>query len=77
MIENKKSSPLFIKVNPADNVAIVVNEGGLPAGSAFADGLVLLEAVPQGHKVALSDIDSGAAVVRYGEIIGHATRRLP
>jgi galactarate dehydratase len=37
-----------------DNVAIVANEGGLAAGSVLADGLVLAERIPQGHKVALA-----------------------
>ena len=50
------AQPLYIRVSPGDNVAIVVNQGGLPAGSRFADGLVLVEAVPEAHKVALTDI---------------------
>ena len=59
-----------------DNVAIVVNDGGLPAGAVFADGLTLREAVPQGHKVALVDIAAGAPVVRYNVAIGAAARPL-
>ena len=66
--------PFYIKVNPKDNVAIVVNEGGLPEGTVFDNGLVLKAFVPQGHKVALVDLDKGTAVVRYGEVIGHAVR---
>lgn len=66
--------PLYIKVNDADNVAIVVNDRGLPAGTRFDDGLQLVEHVPQGHKVALSDIALHGAIVRYGEIIGTALR---
>ena len=49
-----------------DNVAIVANEGGLAAGRVMPDGvapgLVLREKVPQGHKVALTDIAVGEAV---------------
>ena len=45
---NQPLRPLTIKVNPADNVAIVVNSGGLPAGTALDDGLTLHEHVPQG-----------------------------
>ena len=58
----------------ADNVAIVANDGGLPAGTVFADGLTLLEKVPQGHKVCLVDIASGAPVRRYNVVIGTALR---
>lgn len=53
---NQPLKPLNIKVHPTDNVAIVVNSGGLPAGTVFDDGLTLREHVPQGHKVALVDI---------------------
>jgi len=45
--------PLLIAVHERDNVAIVANRGGLPAGVAFPSGLVLRETIPQGHKVAL------------------------
>ncbi|WP_260703504.1 galactarate dehydratase [Edaphobacter flagellatus] len=72
-----KTQPRSIQVHPLDNVAIVVNEGGLPAGTVFPSGLVLREAVPEAHKVALESIPEGAAVVRYGVTIGHALRELP
>ncbi len=74
--ENQNNKPLYILVNPQDNVAIVVNEGGLPKGTVFESGLVLQEHVPQGHKVALVDLDKDAALVRYGEVIGYAVRRI-
>ncbi|WP_245422326.1 UxaA family hydrolase, partial [Rhodoplanes serenus] len=65
-----------IKVHPDDNVAIVANSGGLPAGTVFDDGLTLVDHVPQGHKVALTDIPEGGIVRRYGEVIGTADRPL-
>ena len=68
------SAPRFVRVDASDNVAIVVNDFGLPAGSQFPDGLVLRERVPQGHKVALTDLAAGGAIIRYGEVIGHAAR---
>jgi galactarate dehydratase len=68
--------PRYIRMHDNDNVAIVVNDGGLPAGAVFADGLVLREAVPQGHKVALVDIAAGAPVVRYNVTIGTAAKAL-
>ncbi len=69
--------PLYIRMHPADNVAIVANDGGLPAGAVFDDGLTLREAVPQGHKVALADLPAGTAVRRYDVVIGHVTKDLP
>ncbi len=66
--------PLYIQVHPRDNVAIIVNPEGLPAGTQFADGLTLRERIPQAHKVALHDLNSGDAVRRYGHVIGLASR---
>ena len=68
------AAPLHILMHPADNVAIVANDGGLPAGTVFASGLTLREKVPQGHKVALVDIPAGSAVVRYNVPIGYAEK---
>src|SRR6201995_4917826 len=64
--------PRYIKLNARDNVAIVVNDFGLPAGSRFPCGLELRAFVPQGHKTALADIAEGAPILRYGEVIGFA-----
>jgi galactarate dehydratase len=68
--------PLYIKVAPSDNVAIIVNEGGLPEGSRFESGLTLLEPVPEAHKVSLLDLPQGAPVIRYGVVIGHAVTNI-
>ncbi|WP_298871901.1 galactarate dehydratase [uncultured Bradyrhizobium sp.] len=67
-----KEQPRYIKLNARDNVAIVVNDFGLPAGSRFACGLTLRAFVPQGHKTALIDIAQDEPIIRYGEVIGTA-----
>ena len=67
-----KGSGHCIQVHAQDSVAIVANEGGLPAGAQLDSGLTLVEAVPEAHKVALSDIAQDAAIVRYGVVIGYA-----
>ncbi len=64
--------PLFTRMNAADNVAIVANDGGRPAGTVFSGGLRLREQVPQGHKLSLVDIAAGAPVLRYTVAIGTA-----
>jgi galactarate dehydratase len=69
--------PLSIKVHPRDNVAIIVNEGGLSAGTRFDSGLTLLEDVPEAHKVALVEIAAGAPILRYGATIGYALEDIP
>jgi galactarate dehydratase len=70
-------SPLYIRVHPNDNVAIVVNDSGLGEGAVFPDGITLRERVPQGHKVALADLAEGDEVIRYNVVIGYALKSLP
>ena len=77
MLKQELSRPLYVQVHPDDNVAIVVNEGGLRAGAKFDSGLVLTENIPEAHKVALNDIPAGAPIVRYGSVIGFAERDIP
>jgi galactarate dehydratase len=66
------NQPRSIQVHPSDNVAILINEGGLPAGARFESGLVVREAIPELHKVALRTIPEGAPTIRYGLTIGYA-----
>ncbi len=54
------AAPVVIRMQADDNVAIIGNDGGLPAGTALPDGgPVLREKVPQAHKVALVDLAAG------------------
>lgn len=68
--------PLFIRVHPSDNVAIIVNPEGVTANARFGDGFTSAEAIPQSHKIALAELNIGDPVIRYGQVIGHATREL-
>ncbi len=74
MTTETKLRPLYVQVHPQDTVAILVNEGGLPAGTRFDSGLTLVEDVPEAHKIALADIKAGEPILRYGSIIGYAER---
>ncbi|MFT3956697.1 MAG: galactarate dehydratase [Piscinibacter sp.] len=69
--------PLVIRMSDRDNVAIVANDGGLPAGTTLNNGLVLRDQVPQGHKVALVDLPADTPVLRYNVTIGTALRDIP
>ena len=68
--------PRYLRLHDADNVAVIVNDGGVAAGTVFGDGLRVAEAIPQSHKVALRPIAEGEAVRRYGQVIGTARRAL-
>lgn len=68
---------ILIKIHSKDNVAIIANDGGLEKGTELGYGIKLITDIPQGHKVALQDIDKDENVIRYGEVIGQALEKLP
>src|SRR5471032_1390906 len=70
-------SPRSIRLHALDNVVIVVNAQGVPAGTEFPDGLVTVDFIPQSHKVTLEDIPEGGQIIRYGQTIGYALAPIP
>ncbi|MBQ8424347.1 MAG: altronate dehydratase [Coprobacter sp.] len=63
----------FIKINPADNVAVAIDP--LKKGDCITvDGVsvVVAEDIPAGHKVALKDFSADEHIIKYGYPIGHA-----
>lgn len=66
--------PLFIRVHDRDNVAIIVASEGAAPGVDAASGFTVRDRIPQSHKVALSAIQTGEPVIRYGQTIGLANR---
>ena len=70
-------NPRYLRMHESDNVAVVVNDGGVSPGARFDDGLEVRDSIPQAHKVALTAIAEGEAVLRYGQVIGTARRDIP
>ena len=68
-------TPHILKVTDRDNVAIAVQD--IPAGTQVLPGLTARDNIPHAHKIALTDIEKGGEVVRYGVCLGHALRQLP
>src|SRR5690554_5828089 len=66
------STARYIRIHENDNVVTVANDGGLPAGTQLDNGITLKEHIPQGHKIALTDLAPGAEVRRYNVVIGRA-----
>lgn len=63
----------FLKINPADNVAVALDL--LKAGetvSVEGQSIVLKEDIGNGHKFALTAMKAGEHVIKYGYAIGHA-----
>ena len=66
--------PEFIQIHPNDNVAVALK--AVPAGTVF-QGVTALADIPQGHKMALANLQENDQVIKYGFSIGHATSAVP
>ena len=68
-------SQYAVRLRPEDNIAVAARP--VPAGAelAFEGGRVTLPAaIPMGHKFALQAISEGDAILKYGQVIGFASR---
>lgn len=66
-----------IRLHPLDNIVVAcraVTEGQLL--DVAGQEVRVVQAIPCGHKIALLPIDAGMPVLRYGEFIGRAARRI-
>ncbi len=63
--------PQFIRLNQGDGV--VIARATLQPGTTVADGVVVRERIPAGHKVAVRPHAVGEPILRYGQVIGFAT----
>ncbi len=62
---------IFIRLHPDDNVVVALRQ--LSSGQLLSDiDSVLIDDIPPGHKVAVTLIPAGAAIVKYGQTIGFA-----
>jgi len=62
-----------IRLHPSDNV-VIASERLAAHVRVSDDGVRTLAAIPTGHKVATQTIRKGEAVLKYGQVIGQATR---
>lgn len=64
-----------VQVHEHDNVVIAVRtlKKGTILGEGPAEGILLLQDIPQGHKISCMDIPLGKPVIRYGVVLGYAT----
>src|SRR3954466_13846901 len=70
-----RETPLYLRLNPADDVVIACRE--IEAGTnLLQEGVVVKERIPAGHKVATRAIEAAQPVRRYSQIIGFATRAI-
>jgi altronate dehydratase small subunit len=69
-------TPRCFQIHPNDNVATLLDDA--PIGpveqvvpSKSCRELTALEPIARGHKIALTDLSVGAAVIKFGSRIGH------
>ena len=65
----------YIRINPADNVAVALI--GLNAGERVNVGgreILLIDNIPVGHKFTLTPLSKGEDIIKYGFPIGHITK---
>ena len=68
-----RETPLYLRLNPADDVVIACRE--IEAGTnLLKEGVIAKERIPAGHKIATHAVAVDAPVRRYNQIIGFATR---
>src|SRR3954471_21216134 len=70
-----KQTPLYLRLNPADDVVIACREIE-PGTNLLQENVVVRERIPAGHKVATRAIAAGEPVRRYNQVIGFATRAI-
>ena len=72
------SSPRCFKINRNDNVATLLDDANTDAVSILGDGaqkqVKPVEPIHSGHKIALVDLAQGQPIVKFGVIIGRASR---
>lgn len=60
------------RIHPHDNVATLLGDAEAAVTIVGGEELALHQPIALGHKVALTDIDAGAPVVKFGIPIGTA-----
>lgn len=66
----------FLKINNNDNVGVVLKKAGISIGNPISINTNKSNHVRFGKKVALTDINEGNEIVRYGAVIGIAKNNI-
>jgi altronate dehydratase small subunit len=65
------------QIQPQDSVATLIDDvtaGPIEIIGAGRRELIAAEKISRGHKIALTDIAAGSAVIKFGVRIGHASK---
>ena len=66
----------FIILNEKDNVAVAVEPAKAGDSAVLSDGknLKVNQEIPFAHKIAVKAMKKGEKVIKYGEVIGEASK---
>ncbi len=68
----------LLQIHPSDNVAVALAPIAAGEAPVLGDQTILAkDVIPQGHKLALREIEAGAPILKYGCAIGYATQKIP
>jgi altronate dehydratase small subunit len=70
-------TPRAFQIQPQDTVATMIDdapEGAVEIAGAVRQKIRATESITRGHKLALRDIATSEAVIKFGVRIGHATQ---
>jgi altronate hydrolase len=70
-----RPSARTLVLNPTDNVAVAL--ANLDVGTQTPEGVTLSKRVPKGHKFTTRAVASGGPIMKFGQIIGFASKDLP
>ena len=70
-LSERARNPRILRLHPDDNLVVAI-EPILPG--AIAEGVTAVSRVPKGHKMATRAIGEGEPVLKFGQIIGFATK---
>ncbi len=70
-----RPAPRTLVLNAADNIAVALSN--LDVGAETPEGIRTVKRVPRGPQIRAEPIRSGEAVVKFGQIIGFATKDIP
>lgn len=73
---NLKNKRQVLQVHQNDNVLVAINTININELIAGYSSLKINEVIPAGHKIALSNIKQGEAIIKYGYVIGIATKNI-
>ena len=68
----------FIKIHAGDNVVVALKDLKPGTEIVLEDGrkVTAAQEIPAGHKMAISDVEEGGDVIKYGARIGNAKEKI-